>query len=341
MSRTPESIAMRETTLERQDLETGLACETWQSARARVALTLMGLRAPNAVHKPTQREMTIARKNGVGFEYASQFPNAASILAEEQERLTAFLDALEETASALQAEEIPHIWIKHRRSYRFYDSNVDVVVAPGDWNRTVKLLQEQDYTGHVMFKEPDKIMFDHPAKRVSVHLHPGVSWNGVPYISSTWLWSNSQPQGNEFRREMSDEIEVLIGVGHALFENYEISLGDLVSFGRVLQERSVNSKKLASVAAANGWGWGFEQVFAQASSLAEVWTNASDNANVPNHFFDYPYRIPPQVLARAYARRIFSNIRTGRLRNALREVYTYPTFYALKRRHDLPGLRRS
>jgi hypothetical protein len=314
--------------------------ETRHSARARVALIVMGLLVPNAVDSPTEREMSVARKNGVGFEYADHFPNAAAILAGEQDRLAGFLDSLEETSESLQAAEVPHILIKHRRRYRYYDSNVDVVVSRGDWNRVVKLLQARGYAGNVMFKEPDKIMFEHPAKRISVHLHPGVTWNGVPYISTECLWRNSHPQGNEFRRELSDEFEFLVNVGHVLFENYEITLGDVFSFSRDLQKRAIDSAKLSCIASANRWRWGFEQVFEQVESLAHNWGATTDKAAVPNQLLNYPYQIPPAVLARAYSRRIVGNVRDGYLRRALREVYAYPTFYALKRRHDLPALRR-
>jgi putative nucleotidyltransferase-like protein len=317
------------------------ALETLHSARARVALIVMGRTVPNLPDSPTQREMTIARKNSVGLEYADHFPTAAAILAVENDRLTGFLDALEETSESFQAAKIPHILIKHRRRYRYYDSNVDVVVSHDDWNRAIELLHSRGYAGNVMFKEPDKIMFDHPAKRISVHLHPGVTWNGVPYISTEFLWSNAQPQGNGFRRELSDEFEFLVSVGHLLFENYEITLGDLLSFSRDLQTGTIDIARLSGIARANRWEWGFRQVFEQVTTLVENWNTTTDAAAVPGHLLSFPYQIPPAVLARTYSRRIVSNAHDGHWRRALREIYAYPAFYALKRRHDLPWIRRS
>jgi hypothetical protein len=310
------------------------------SARAQVALVVMGIRVPNALELPTQLEMSVARKNGVGLEYASHFPNAAAILTEEKGWLADFLGTLEETSESFQAAEIPHILIKHKRQYRYYDSNVDVVVSRCDWNRAVQLLHSCGYSGNVMFKEPDKIMFDRPAKRISVHLHPGVTWNGVPYVSTESLWSNSRAHGNGFRRELSDEFELLVNVGHILFENYEVTLGELLYCSRDLQEREIDVGRLACIARANNWGWGFQQLFDQVKSLANNWNIAAGAAVVPRQLLNYPYQLSPTVLARTYARRIVNNARDGHLRRALREVYAYPTFYALKRRHDLPGLRR-
>lgn len=315
--------------------------ETRHAARARVALVVFGMLVPNPLESPTQLEMSFARKNSVGFEYADHFPNALAILADENDRFADFLNALEETSESFQAAKIPHIMIKHRRRYRYYDSNVDVVVSHNDWNRATDLLHSRGYSGNVMFKEPDKMMFDHPDKRTSVHLHPGVTWNGVPYVSTECLWSNSHPQGNRFRRELSDEFEFLVSVGHVLFENYEITLGDLLSFSRDLQTSNMNVARLSGIARASHWEWGFEQVFEQMATLMDHWNITTDVAAVPDDLLGYPYQIPPAVLARTYSRRIVSNARGGYWRRALREVYAYPAFYALKRRHDLPWLRRS
>jgi hypothetical protein len=311
------------------------------SARARVALVVMGRLVPNPSESPSHREMSIARKNGVGFEYADHFPNAAAIQSAENDRLTAFLSTLEKTSESFQAAKIPHILIKHRRRYRYYDSNVDVVVLRGDWNRAIDLLHARGYAGNVMFKEPDKIMFNHPAKRASVHLHPGVTWNGVPYISTECLWRNAHPQRNDFRRELSDEFEFLVSVGHLLFENYEITLGDLLSFSRDLQTGAIDVARLSAIARANRWEWGFRQVYEQVATLVEKWNDIPDDADVRGHLLSYPYQIPPAVLARTYSRRIVGNARDGNWRRALREIYAYPAFYALKRRHDLRGRWRS
>ena len=111
-------------------------------------------------------------------------------MAEETARSQAFRRAMQETSSLLAAHHVPHIYIKFRKLYQYYDSNVDVIVARKQWQAAIAALESEGYAGHVMFKEPDKIMFSCRGARVSVHLHPGVTWNGVPYFSEDELWSS-------------------------------------------------------------------------------------------------------------------------------------------------------
>jgi len=289
--------------------------------------------------QPGEKEIKIARKNHLGLEFISHYPEAATFQTQEREKYNAFQLALQETSALFEMHGIPHIYIKFRKHYLYYDSNVDVIVRKDQWAHTISILKENGYSGHVMFKEPDKIMFSKPGIPVSIHLHPGVTWNGVPYFSSDNLWRNSDPSSNFTAREMTFEYDFLINIAHNLFENYDISLGDTLYFKRMLQLHSYDAERLEHVAAENGWLYGFQQVFGLVTELVETWEAAEQSSHIPEKLLIYPYRISKAVLVYAYSQRIAWNIAESRFGPALREIYAYPSFYALKRRHDLPFLR--
>ncbi len=191
-----------------------------------------------------------------------------------------------------------------------------------------------------MFKEPDKIMFSRAGSPVSVHLHPGVTWNGVSYFGEDELWSHACPSAEGAWLEMTGEYDYLINLAHNVFENYEISLGDMLYFRRFLQKNSLEVHRLEAVAAANGWRLGFRQMQAQVNALDKAWDEAIRTGAIPASLLTYPYRISGPALARAFCERIARNVGQRNFRPALREAYAYPAFYALKRRHDLPFLAR-
>jgi hypothetical protein len=288
---------------------------------------------------PSDRTLKIARKNSLGLELMQYYPEASDLMAQEQERFAAYEQALAETSSLLERYGIPHIYIKFRKHYHYYDSNVDVVVRPSGWQGAIAALEREGYVGNVMFKEPDKIMFSRPDRKVSVHLHPGVTWNGVPYFGEQALWENSRPSADYPAREMDDTYDFLINLAHNVFENYEVSLGDVLYFQRHLQACQLDVTEMEQIAAANGWQYGFQKAYAQALALTQAWEHAS-HEQIPQSLLAYPYRISAPVLARAYSERIASNLAGRRFGPALREIYAYPSFYALKRRHDLPILNR-
>jgi hypothetical protein len=289
---------------------------------------------------PGENALKIARKNSLGLEFAQYFPEEADMLAQERERFDQFEQALAETSSLLDRYGIPHIYIKFRKHYHYYDSNVDVVVRPREWRGAIAALNQEGYAGNVMFKEPDKIMFSRPDRRVSVHLHPGVTWNGVPYFNEEALWENSRPSGDYPAREMNDTYDYLINLAHNVFENYEVSLGDVLYFQRHLQTCTLDASEMEQIAAANGWQYGFRQAYAQVIELTRAWELARQQKPIPPGLLTYPYQISMPVLARAYYERIASNLAGRRFGPAFREVYAYPSFYMLKRRHDLPFFNR-
>lgn len=290
--------------------------------------------------EPSAAETKLARKNSLGLEFALRYPEAAGLIADEKARQSAFDLVMAETSEMLANGGIPHIYIKFRKLYQYYDSNVDVVVRGRDWQRAVSMLELAGYRGHVMFKEPDKIMFSRPGSKVSVHLHPGVTWNGVPYFEEGDLWANTFPSRSGAWLEMNDDYDYLINIAHNVFENYEVSLGDILYFREFLRRGAPDARELERIAAVNGWRQGFRWLDSQVRGLVNAWDAAERTNQVPPALLAYPYRISAPALASAFVERIARNVRWRRIRPALREAYAYPAFYALKLRHDLPFLSR-
>jgi hypothetical protein len=282
--------------------------------------------------------LSVARENGLGLELATHLADGPARRGEEL-RERQFLGAQAEASSLLGGSGVEHILFKVDRLYRYYDSNVDVIVRVRDWPEATALLERQGYVGSVMFKEPDKVMFSRPDDAVSLHLHPGVTWNGVPYFDDDALWSQSEPDPTVARRRrLRFEDELAVNLAHDLFENYEVSLGDALYFRRAF-ERDVALAELEPLAKGNGWVHGLRAAFGYVRAIADGWAGAEKNEIVPPGLLEFPYRIPRAILARAFGERITAGVRDGRIRRAARELYAYPAFYALARRHDLIGGR--
>ena len=307
-----------------------------EATRTALARTVMlGDRPPAAT---LGLALELARANGVGLELARYLPDGPA-LREAPARGARVRRRIEEASALLGAEGIEHIVFKCERHYRYYASNVVVIVRPADRPRALHALYTAGYRGNVMFKEPDKVMLSLPGDPTSVHLHVGVTWNGVPYFDDDALWRRSTADPllpGRFRLDGDDELAV--NLAHNLFENYEVSLGDALYFRRALGT-APGPTGLDLHARPNGWLGGLGAALEHARSLAEAWASAEQTGLVAPRLVDFPYRLPRATLARAYGERINANLRAGHLRRAAREVYAYPTFYALWWRHDLLGRR--
>lgn len=308
--------------------------------RVNVARTVMFGAAAAERAELDPREVNLARKNSLGLEFAAYYPGAVSDYREEQFRYEQYQHVLLQTSSLLEHHQIPHLYIKFRKLYGYYDSNVDVVVPGVDWRRTIEILQGEGYSGHVMFKEPDKIMFSKPGQLISIHLHPGVTWNGVPYFSEVELWQHSRPAADCAAYELSPEYDFMVNLAHDVFENYEFSLGDTLYFSRCMEMQPLDPGPLKAIASSNGWGHAFDEVYLHLRELLKGWEDARRTREIPAKLLGYPYAIPLPMLARAFWERIRYHLQRREIKRALREVYAYPAFYALKRRHDLPFLSR-
>lgn len=286
---------------------------------------------------PSAVEQDLAMENAVSLVFASRFPDAVDLLAEEQRKAKQFRDTLHATAALLDRHGIDHIYIKFRKLYPYHDSNADVIVPAERWEQAVRLFKNAGYSPYIMFKEPDKVMFDKPGE-VSVHLHPGVTWNGVSYFDTATLWSESIASTEGPWRELAPLHDFLVNLAHNLFENYEVTLGEVLFFRQFLRTWSIDLDEAERIAADQGWDHGFRRAYGQMASLLDAWSDADRTGVVPGWLLNYPYRMPVSFLAPSYGQRIVHQLRRGDYRTAGREIYAYPAFYALKRRHDLPFL---
>jgi hypothetical protein len=310
----------------------------WRRRHARAFVARVVLTdAPVHRRAPSEVEVEVARSSAVGLEFVERFPRAEALLTEERRKAEQFATAMRDNSASLAEHGIEHLYIKFRKLYRYYDSNADVIVRPERWDETVQLLRDRGYVPFVMFKEPDKIMFDKPGE-VSIHLHPGVTWNGVSYFDTGSLWERSVASPDHAWRELDPTHDLLTNLAHNVFENYVVSLGDVLFFQRFLRTHHLDVAEAERIATANGWGYGFRRAYAQIRTLLGTWAAADARGEFPTWLADHPYRIPLTDLAPTYAERIAHQLRAGRYRTAGREIYAYPAFYALMRRHDLPFL---
>lgn len=171
-------------------------------------------------------------------------------------------------ASELSSLDLPPIFIKCVREYRYCDSNVDVLVPRRQLRRVAEHLYRSDWrapapwdTFEQLLIERDKLKL--PATRpglIAAHLYGGVSWryqsdigllrhDGVQpnprHLVSVPLARYVEPAAAAVPGDLQiwlpgDAAEFVLQAAHVAFENYRLTVGEAVHF-QLLRRRAAAS----------------------------------------------------------------------------------------------------
>lgn len=105
------------------------------------------------------------------------------------------------------------------------DEDIDLVlINPLQRPEAVALLQQNGYVLHnnlSKIRETDKDFYQKTGEPFVIHLHRAISWNTVPYLNTSTVFSRSAATQSYPR--ISPEDEFLIIVAHSIFENKYIT----------------------------------------------------------------------------------------------------------------------
>lgn len=176
-----------------------------------------------------------------------------------RERWETYWRTVSRLSQTLNAAGITGVFLKSRRHYPYHDTNVDILIAREDWERTIQVLDAgawQIPSAAVRFKqnmvERSKLKLPSRDKTlVPAHLYGAVTWR---YQSDVGFLPNSGHEGvwlEQIRMEDAaggpfpggdSEIlvptfaaDLLIHAAQTVFENYRLFLGEALFFDYLMR----------------------------------------------------------------------------------------------------------
>lgn len=242
-----------------------------------------------------------------------------------------------ELLSAFEAAHLPVLTIKSFLPFPYADSNVDLVtVEPHRWDAYVQCLQSlgfRRWRSLADWREPGKKMYrrhvDGAGERLHpyVHLHRGISWNGVDYLDLQAVVVRKQllDQSGVLIPVPSAMDELLIMAAHAYFENKLISLHELLYFYH-LCPKIMDWSELERVSMMYHWRHAWESFLIRVTALAKQSglplpvTLTEDTKTFP---LQMPFLLPIAHTFEISWRKLWLDIWNGRLRQVPRQLFTY------------------
>jgi hypothetical protein len=269
----------------------------------------------------------------------------------------AFWRTILQIAVELRSMDIPHIFVKCVREYRYCDSNVDVLVP----RQRMKEIANEFYKSHwvkplledtieQLIMERSKLKLQSTTEGIlPVHLYGAVSWR---YQDDIGLLRKNSYKPNEAHLKQirvaeftadeqvgldpdqpdwvwipDDAVEFVLQAAHVIFENYRITLGEAIHF-RLLRERATSAwPQACQIAKEHGCKTALRLLDEQSEMIC------SDLENLNPH--DFPRPLPLSYILPAFIGRMKFLARNRRYVSATNEVVTsigaYCGLYPIRR----------
>ncbi|MBI3120489.1 MAG: hypothetical protein HYZ08_02615 [Candidatus Kerfeldbacteria bacterium] len=259
-----------------------------------------------------------------------------------------FVSELRKLVETLTRSCISYVLIKTEKRYLYEDSNIDIVCqTEEDFQKAQDIAACDSRVRTTSFHEPDKEMWrkieNGNERQPGWHLHRGVTWNGVPYLTNDSLFQKRRRvsvEGIEFWAP-SLEHDLLIHAGHTVFENFQVTLGEFYDAALRTQE-PLDWEFMHRESEREGWGFAFRLFL---SALAGFGASVPGLISIPNAptpyraMIRFPERYPGVFQLWAFSERIIHNLRHANFGFAFREMYAYPAFYLIEKFKQFTGIR--
>lgn len=232
-----------------------------------------------------------------------------------------------------QKTGIPYFSMKSFLSYPFYDYDIDFIISANGYKSYIKELKKIGFYWRKdvsNIREPLKRLFEHKDFLITPHIHSQVSWNGIIAADKEQVLLSSKKIiiKDQFTKIPSDTDELLIAIGHFIFENYYFKQGELIYFKHLL-EQDINYDIIEKTSIDYGYRKGVNLFFSYLHALSNCYNlnlkinekyvyHVEINSNKP-----FPYYIPYQKLIPVYAENFINGIRRRRFFNLFRKLFTY------------------
>ncbi|MEU6915095.1 lipopolysaccharide biosynthesis protein [Streptomyces olindensis] len=257
-----------------------------------------------------RRALPLARDNQVEGRLARAYPRQlADVVAEVDTANELFRENLGEVTDRLRAAGIPTVLIKRGRENGHACGDFDLVVPDGRWQAACDVLQGWYVDRSTYWLERSTKVLLEPRRGPSVHLHTGVSWFGVPVMSTRRLFDRACPDaGAWLAPHPADELRIWLA--HGLFQNLSLDLSELVALRDLLLPDLVEDARRE--AAREGWLTGC----ARALVVADEAIGELDRGTL----IRLPVPLPATASLRVGAEHALHLLRNGRTTVAAREA---------------------
>lgn len=255
---------------------------------------------------------------------------------------------------------LPFIFIKSLMKYPHVDHDLDIVVVEDKklqlyQHEILKIGYQYKYS-KARIREPDKYFYYlSPEKKksqtVQIHLHKALSWNGVTFLNAAEVWercSIREIDGLKFPIP-NPEDEILIAAAHAIFENAEITLGELLEMMLLLREEDIYWDYVIEKAVERNWGSGlalFLEIGFQALERMRIeietpliikkWVHSvlrGIKIFPLNWRFTeiFPFRIPYSICMRVYSDKLYLDFKNSKVNEFHRALASFFFFIWIMR----------
>ena len=234
-------------------------------------------------------------------------------------------------------------------SYVFYDHDIDFIITEKGYSTYIKELKSKGFSTKYdlsNIREPLKMLYKSSEHFITPHMHRHVSWNGIIACDKKEVYKSAI----DFKLDEETSIkipcptdELLIAIGHFLFENYYFKIGELVYFNYLLN-KDIDYERIEKFAETYGYRKGVDLFFSYLKGISDSYDL---NLNIKGKYVynvsidkekPFPYFIPYKKLIPTYIENFKNGVKRGLVINLFRKMFTF-TLVGYLWKYKLP-LRR-
>lgn len=229
---------------------------------------------------------------------------------------------------------IPYYTMKSFLNYPFIDDDIDFIITKNGYKTYVRELKEMGFIHRsdlADVREPMKRMFRHKDIGIIPHVHSEVSWNGIITCDKddVFKYAEWREIGGEKFRVPSATDELLIAIGHFLFENYYFKIGEFI-YNKELLNSEIDYDRIEKISKEYGYSKGVNLFFEYLKGISDAYQM---DLNIPVKYVSkvpfikkekvFPYYVPYQKLIPVYYENFLMGAKKLQIINLFRKVFTY------------------
>ncbi len=228
---------------------------------------------------------------------------------------------------------IPYFTMKSFLNYPFIDDDIDFIICNNGYRIYINELKKRGFSHRkdiADLREPMKKMFKHPAYSIIPHVHSEISWNGIITCDKAKIFERTiyhNIDNIQVRIPCATD-ELLIAIGHLLFENYYFKIGEFI-YLQYLLTHDIDYTRIETIAKQYGYKKGLGLYFSYTKAIAECY---NVELNIPAKYTVkvsvsankmFPYYIPYSKLIPTYIENFGNGIKKIQILNLFRKLFTY------------------
>jgi O-antigen/teichoic acid export membrane protein len=210
---------------------------------------------PERTEEELSDMIALARLNRVEGDLARAYPaQLGSVLSEVERATYLYAQIIHEAARRLRNHGIPAVLIENGMRGTGVRGNADLVIPRRYWRQLSLILPDRDT---IYIEQHHRILFQAPAGP-SLQIHPDLSWLGVHFLPPKRLLGRAvRTKDGISVPGQADYLRIMLG--HALFQQSDLDLSQLLILWRLMQRPAVVMSARAE-AGREGWLRRFDEM---------------------------------------------------------------------------------